>query len=124
MISADINTAGEYQVDGRWASPRGPILVEVKRTNSMRDVRGALLALVYLVQSEPSTAEAVCLRVDSRLYQNRLEEELNQLRGVLRPHIADRIHLLVDKRAPGHGRLALSVTIEGLASDFYAWLEE
>jgi hypothetical protein len=124
MMSGDINKVGEYQVDGRWDGPRGPILVEVKRTNSMRDVRGALLALAYLVQSEPSTAEAVCVLVDSRLSQSRLEEELNQLRGVLRPQIADRIHLLVDKRAPGHGRLALSGSLEGVPSDFYAWLEE
>jgi hypothetical protein len=124
-MSSDINKAGEYRVDGRWAGPRGPILVEVKRTNSMRDVRGALLALAYLVRSEPSTAEAVCVLVDSRLSQSRLKAELNQLRSVLRPQIADRIHLLVDKRTSGNGWIALSKSLEGAVdSDFYAWLKE
>lgn len=124
MMSGNLNKMGDSQADGRWAGRRGPILVEVKRTNSMRDVRGALLALAYLLQSEPSTAEAVCVLVDSRLSQSRLDAELNQLRGVLRPQIADRIHLLVAKRAPDHGRLALSGSVEGATSDFYAWLEE
>jgi hypothetical protein len=72
MISGDINNPSDYQADNRWESPAGPILVEVKRTNSMRDVRGALLALAYLVHGESSTSQAVCVVVDSRLSQARL----------------------------------------------------
>jgi len=44
MIRSDINNAGNHPADDRWEGPAGPTLVEVKRTNSMRDVRGALLA--------------------------------------------------------------------------------
>lgn len=122
MISGDINHAGDDQIDGRWDGPRRSILVEVKRTNSMRDVRGALLALAYLVHGEPSTAQAVCVLVDSRLSQGRLQEELNRLRGVLRPELAKRIHFLADKGAASNGPAAFSGSLVGAPSAFYAWL--
>ena len=101
-----------------------PILVEVKRTNSMRDVRGALVALAYLVHGERSTSKAVCVLVDSRLSHGRLQEELQRLRGVLHPAIANRIDFLVDKGAPSHNVVAFSGSLEDVSNDFYTWLEE
>lgn len=124
MMSSDVKNAGDYQVDGRWEGPAGPILVEVKRTNSIRDVRGALVALAYMVHGEPSTSRAVCVLVDSRLSHGRLQEELHRLRGVLRPEIADRIHFLVDKGAPSHNVAAFSGSLEDVPSDFYTWLDD
>jgi hypothetical protein len=123
MISSDLNNAGDNQANGRWEGTAGPILVEVKRTNSMRDVRGALLALAYLVDGESSKSQAVCVVVDSRLSQARLGEELNRLRGVLRPELADRIHFLANRGAQSHGPTAFSGSLEAVPSAFYEWLE-
>lgn len=124
MMSGDVNTVAAHEADGRWEGPAGSILVEVKRTNSMRDVRGALVALAYLVDSEPPTSRAVCVLVDSRLSHGRLEEELHRLRGVLRPEIADRVHFLADKGGPSHNGVAFNGSLEHAPSDFYKWLEE
>lgn len=124
MMSGDFKHTAAHEVDGRWESPAGSILVEVKRTNSMRDVRGALVALAYLVDGEPATSRAVCVLVDSRLSHGRLGEELHRLRGVLRPEIADRVHFLADKRSPSHNVVAFSGSLEHAPSDFYTWLEE
>jgi len=107
MFSSDINT------DHRWDGPSGPILVEIIRTSSVRDVRGALVALAYRVQADPAIREAVCVVVDSRLSATRLQEELDRFRGVLRLEIADRIHWLTDPGAAGHRPEA-----------FGAWLAE
>jgi len=107
MFSSDINT------DHRWDGPSGPILVELTRTSSVRDVRSALLTLAYRVQADPTIHEAVCVVVDSRLSATRLQEELDRFRSVLRPEIADRIHWLTDPGAAGHRPEA-----------FRAWLAE
>ena len=123
-MSSDLSTTTGYEVDGRWEGPAGPILVEVKRTNSMRDVRGALVTLAYLVRGEPSTSRAVCVLVDSRLSHGRLQDELHRLRGVLHPEIADRIHFLLDKGAPSHNAVAFSGSLEDVSNDFYTWLGE
>ena len=107
MFSSDINT------DHRWDGPSGPILVELARTSSVRDVRSALLTLAYRVQADPTIHEAVCVVVDSRLSATRLQEELDRFRSVLRPEIADRIHWLTDPGAAGDRPEA-----------FRAWLAE
>jgi hypothetical protein len=123
-MSRNLSNTADDEADGRWEGRAGTILVEVKRTNSMRDVRGALVALAYLLQGEPSTSRAVCVLVDSRLSHGRLQEELHRLRGVLRPKIAERIHFLVDKGAPRHDVVAFSGSLEDVSNDFYTWLEE
>lgn len=107
MFSSDI------KIDHRWVGPSGPILVEITRTSSVRDVRSALLALAYRVQADPTIREAVCVIVDSRLSAARLQEELDRLRSVLRPQIGERIHWLTDPGAAGHRPEA-----------FRAWLAE
>jgi hypothetical protein len=122
-MSRDLNTLAPYEVDGRWEGPIGDILVEVKRTNSMRDVRDALLALAYLVRREPPTSTAVCVLVASRLSYSRLHDELHKLREVVHPGIADRIHFLVDKSDASRNVVAFSGSLEDASSDFYTWLE-
>lgn len=122
-MSNALAIAADNDVDGRWESPSGPILVDVKRTNSMRDVRGALLALAYRVRSEASTSRAVCVLVDTRLSQGRLQEELQRLRGVLHPEIADSVHFLVGKGVRGHDRVMFSGSFDNVSNDFRAWLE-
>ena len=124
MMSGNLKTTAPYEADGRWEGPTGTILVEVKRTNSMRDVRDALLALAYLVRREPPTSKAVCVLVDSRLSYGRLQDELHQLREVVHPAIADRIHFLVDKSAASRNVVTISGSLENASSDFYTWLEE
>lgn len=124
MMSGNLKTTAPYEADGRWEGPAGTILVEVKRTNSMRDVRDALLALAYLVRREPPTSKAVCVLVDSRLSYGRLQDELHQLREVVHPEIADRIHFLVDKSAANSNVVAFSGSLDNVSSDFYTWLEE
>ena len=123
-MSRNLNTADSHEAGGRWKEPIGDIVVEVKRTNSMRDVRHALLALAYLVHHEPSTSKAVCVLVDSRLSQGRLDDELHQLRAVVHPAIANRIHFLVDKSGATHSVAAFSGSLEDAPSAFYTWLEK
>jgi hypothetical protein len=97
MKSRDLRTAAHDEVDARWQGPNGAVLVEFERTHSMRDVRHALLTLAYLLRHEPSSTMAVCMLVDSRLSDSRLRDELQQLRQVIHPEIANRVHYLVDK---------------------------
>lgn len=83
------------QIDGRWEGPDGHILVEVKKTNSARDVRDALLELAYHLKDEPSPNIAVCVIVDTRLSYKRLNAELERFREVIHPGIANRVHFLL-----------------------------
>jgi len=115
----------DTKADGCWKGPNGHIHVEVKKTNSVRDVRGALLTLAYLIGREPSKNQAVCVVVETRLSSGRLEEELVRFRQVIHPAIANRIHLLLGKgEAQGHHVNAFSGSMEGAPAGFYDWLEE
>lgn len=81
--------------DSRWEGPGGPVLVEVKKTNSARDVRDALLTLVYALSREAPDAHAVCALTGTRLSYNRMISELNLFRRMVHPDYADRVHLLM-----------------------------
>ncbi|MEY3204063.1 MAG: hypothetical protein RLZZ21_394 [Planctomycetota bacterium] len=124
MKSRDVNTEGRYRADGRWEGPTGPILVEVTRTNSMRDVRGALVALATLLHGEQVGCRAVCVLVGSRLSPGRLEEELQRVQGVLRPELASRIHCLLDKGDRSRNVAAFSGPLHDVPDEFHAWLDE
>lgn len=123
MISRDLGTAAHNEVDARWQGPGGAVLVEFKRTHSMRDVRHALLTLAYLIRHEPPSTTAVCVLVDSRLSDSRLRDELQQLRQVIHPEIASRVHYLVDKGDAGRNIVAFSGSLVDAPADFYPWLE-
>jgi hypothetical protein len=127
MFSSNVNQPQDPPVDGRWEGPSGPILIEVKRTSSVRDLRGALVALAYLVERDASICAAVCVVVESRLSDARLSEELGRFRSVLRPEIGARVHLLADPGAAGaqgEGRAAVDGSIAELPDAFHAWLEQ
>lgn len=105
--------------------PNGHIHVEVKKTNSVRDVRGALLTLAYILGAEPSKNQAVCVVVETRLSSGRLSTELVRFRQVIHPAIANRIHLLVGKGdAQEHNVNAFSGSMEDVPAGFYDWLKE
>lgn len=67
------------------------MLVEVKRTNSARDVREALMALSYALRELDRHAVALCVVVDSRLSPARLQDELERFREIVRPDIGRRV---------------------------------
>lgn len=117
--------APDKKADGCWKGPNGHIHVEVKKTNSVRDVRGALLTLAYIIGQEPLKNQAACVVVETRLSSGRLKEELVRFRQVIHPAIANRIHFLVGKgEALGHHVNAFSGSMEGAPAGFYDWLEE
>lgn len=123
MRSRNLETAVQDEVDARWQGPGGAVLVEFKKTHSMRDVRHALLTLAYLIRREPPSTTAVCVLVDSRLSDNRLRDELQQLRQVVHPEIASRVHYLVDKGDARRNIVAFSGSLTDAPADFYPWLE-
>lgn len=110
--------------DGHWDSRSGAIFVSVRKTNSVRDVRDAFLALAYLLSEEAAGSRAACVIVDSRLSHSRLQEELDRFRTVIHPTIADRIHFLLDKGESRRNAVAFSGSLQNEASAFYQWLGE
>lgn len=87
---ADANR--EY--DGRWVGPSGDFLIEVKRTNNARDLRGALLALVYALEKEPASAQAMLVLRESKLSSSRLRDELSQFRNIVKDGVGHKVHLV------------------------------
>ncbi len=110
--------------DGRWEGPTGQIVVEVKKTNSVRDVRGAFLALAYLIMGEPSGTSAVCVIVETRLSSARLQNELARFRQVIHPDIAGRIHFLVEQRQAQNSATAFGGSLDDAPDAFYDWLTD
>lgn len=89
------NFTDEGLVSMHWSNPAGPdVLVEIRRTNTARDVREGLLALAYAVQSTSQPSTGVCVIVDSRLSSKRLTEELDRFRSIARPEVARSIFLV------------------------------
>ncbi len=107
----------------RWDGPSGQIFVEVKTTNSVRDVRGVFLALAYLISDEPSQNIAVCVLVGTRLSNQRLHEELTRFRQVVHPAIAKRIHCLLGTGDQREG-LTFVGSINETPEGFIDWLAE
>lgn len=106
-------------IDGRWEGACAPILVEVKKTNSARDLRDALLSLVYAMVDQPANTRVVCVVTASRLSYARVLAELQQFRSLLRQDLQQRVHCLL------HGA---DDTFTGSLTDepdaFYDWLRE
>jgi len=118
------------EIDGRWEAPNGagPLLVEVVRTHSVRDIRGALLALAYALRDEDmrgtndARGHAACVVVDSRLSLPRLMHELRQLQDLLDPQFAHRIHILIHERLPGEQAHGFQGTLAPLPTELRDWL--
>ncbi len=77
----------------RWRGAARDILVDVKQSHNLRDVRDALLSLAYALDTEPLSTDAVCLIAHSKVSRLRLKTELDLARKVLRDPIAGRLHL-------------------------------
>lgn len=113
------------EVDGRWEGARGAVLVEVKKTHSMRDVRDVFLALAYRLSAEPASSTAVCVLVESRLSASRLQEEMRGFRAVIHPKIANRVNFLLAKGSPKDKRAAaFSGSMQSVPGEFGEWLGE
>ena len=91
MTSRDLNEPA--LVDLHWEGHGRTVLVEIKRTNSARDVREALMALSYALQDEDRQADALCVVADSRLSHKRLVEELQRFRAIVRPQLGNRVFI-------------------------------
>lgn len=84
----------QQEYDGRWIGPDGDCLIEIKRTNNARDLRGALLALAYALEKELVSAQAILVLTQSKLSTARLREELNQFRNIVKDGVGKRVHLV------------------------------
>lgn len=93
MLSSYLNNTEPELYDARWPDQHGDILVEVKRTSNVRDLRDALLALAYALAKEAGRARGLCVLVKSRFSEARLRDELAQFRSVVRPDLSDLIFL-------------------------------
>ncbi len=125
MINRNLNNSVEgYEPDGVWQGAHGPIIVEVKKTSSVRDVRDAFLALAYELRNDAPDAKALCVMSESRLSEKRLREELDRFRTVINPSLASRIHFLVDKGDSKRNIVAFHGSLEQEHNEFYEWLAE
>ncbi|MDY0748031.1 hypothetical protein SNE35_26260 [Paucibacter sp. R3-3] len=96
---------GFFHFEGRGT--RAPVLVQIKATTNARDLRDAMLGLVYQLEEPNHQGDmALCLLVKSRLTSSRLMEELDRFRRILEPGLKDRIFLAAMNDHGGiHGRL-------------------
>ncbi|WP_284620512.1 hypothetical protein [Aquabacterium humicola] len=83
----------ERLYDARYPSANGDVLVEVKHTSNVRDLRDALLALAYALAEDTGARYALCVLTRTRLSGQRLSEELVRFRGAARTDLGQRIFL-------------------------------
>lgn len=109
------------QDDGRGAdgvltrldSPSGGLLVEVKRSSNIRDLRAVLINLTYALNEDDEAhsftrsfsppASALCVLVESRVTPSRLKAELDLFRAIVGERFRDRVFATV---ASDQGTLA------------------
>jgi hypothetical protein len=113
---------GIEALDDRWDGQGGQILVEIKRTASVRDVRAVLLSLAYAMKEEPLRNQAVCVITDTKLSFTRLRDELKQFREVMHPEIAPRIHFLIDQGEHLVGSNRFAGSLLDVSVEFFGWL--
>lgn len=89
------NFTEDASVSLRWDNPAGPdVLVAIRRTNSARDVREALLSLAYAVSTASRPASGLCVVADSRLSGARLRSELDRFRAIVRSEVGPKLYLV------------------------------
>ena len=80
----------EFESDGKWRN----WWVEIMTSHNLRDLLGVLLALAYVASNdEDSTAQALCVLIDSKITDKRLNDELAMFHTAVRPALASRIHV-------------------------------
>lgn len=106
MTYGSISSTRTSGVDGVWMDAGKATAVEVKKTNSIRDVREAFLALAYALTENPDFTQAVCVLIDTKLSTTRLSDELKRFYCIARPDLAHRLEFLVrceSSRSAQHG---------------------
>jgi len=96
MDSSYLNHSPEGDLyDVRWSSPDGDVLIEVKRTTNVSDLRDGLVALSYALAQDRSQrrARGLCVLTKTRLSEQRLRDELARFRCVIRPDLSSLIFL-------------------------------
>jgi hypothetical protein len=85
------NNGRSTEPDARW----GNYLVQTQRTDSLRDIRSALLEAAYGLkdQSDPHI-QHVCVLYASRVSPSRMAKEWEQFSQVVDPSLVRRIHML------------------------------
>lgn len=78
----------------RWVdSQSGTWLIEIASGPGLRDMQGKLLNLAVHLDHEPVGVQALCAVASETVTQERLQSELTQMRKVLRPDLATRLHV-------------------------------
>src|SRR3990167_5294498 len=69
-------------------------VVQVQRSDSIRDIRSTLLEAVYFLRGQGNPLlQAVCVLLGSKVSPKRLAAELALFKAVVDPGLAKRIHL-------------------------------
>lgn len=109
-------------VDAIWLDAGRRYFVQFRRTNTVRDVRDALLGLSYLIRLDSPDSVGVTVLVATKLSHGRLGDELDQFHQVIKEDLAERWHCVV-VNADGSMR---SILHKGgawsLPSQFLLWL--
>ena len=87
-------------VDSQW----GTWLIEIASGPGLRDMQGKLMNLAVLLDHEPTDVQALCTIASEKVTQERLQSELAQIRKVIRPDLANRLHV---GRCDGSGESVL-----------------
>ena len=78
----------------RWSDSQwGTWLIEIASGPGLRDMQGKLMNLAVLLDHEPLGVQALCAVASERVTQERLQSELAQMRKVIRPDLATRLHV-------------------------------
>lgn len=95
----------DFHFDSRLESPSGSVLLKIKRTSGAVELRGVLLSLAYLLESEPPGSRAICVLQDSRLTGERVQDEIARFRATVIPALADRVFLVAIRGGAVQGEL-------------------
>jgi len=87
-------SARKLRPDARWIdSHYGTWLVELAPGPGLRDLRAKLLDSAVMLDREPSSVRALCVITSEKVTMERLLADLELVRHVLRPSVAERVHV-------------------------------
>lgn len=119
MTNQHIGGYGNYSPDGRWAN----WLIEVFPGSSRRDLRLAVLQLVYRLSQEGSRdLRGMVVLVDSRISPETVRTEMQMLRSVLRDDLSHRISIFNGTTALENFVHALDAPPELQTTEFRTYL--
>jgi len=76
-------------IDSQW----GTWLIEIASGPGLRDMQVKLMNLAVLLDHEPTDVQALCTIASEKVTRERLQSELAQMRKVIRPDLANRLHV-------------------------------